>query len=217
MDSSQVRNRWYLNENIDLLWDIDCFSKKEMAFDFVLNFESRLCVYSPNLSQLYGQYSINATGRHGETLVVLPEIYTTERFIGVGTNAVKPTGIYIHPGWLFDLGFPHVMTIPVRHQGRTLRSKPIPMAQGFALVNNRLRKANFLPVIINGALREYRRTAPYLHLHRLDLTCVDRSDFDKRQIKRTIYEKLSDVMPKDLMESVLSREEASFSQEFMRL
>ena len=125
MDSSQIRNRWYLNENIDLLWDIDCFSKKEMAFDFVLNFESRLCVYSPNLSQLYGQYSINATGRHGETLVVLPEIYTTERFIGVGSNAVKPTGIYIHPGWLFDLGFPHVMTIPVRHQGRTLASNSL--------------------------------------------------------------------------------------------
>ncbi|MFA0809286.1 hypothetical protein [Microbulbifer epialgicus] len=195
MEETSERKRWYLQENRDLIWDIDDFQKKHMALEFVLKFECRLCVYSPGLSQLYGTYTINVTGVRSETLVVLPEIYGTEKFIGVNEESIKPTGIYIHPGWLFNLDYNHMMTIPIKHRGRFMRSRPIPLAQGFAMVNNQLRRSQFLPVLVNGSLREYRRTAPFLHLYRVDLEALNRSRFHKEQIREIIGKKLTNILP----------------------
>ena len=43
-------------QNPDLAWDLDEFSQRQRALEFVLQFQSTLCVYSPNvlkhLSQL---------------------------------------------------------------------------------------------------------------------------------------------------------------------
>lgn len=216
MEASSAKKRWYLQENEDLIWDINNFHKKAMALEFVLEFECRLCVYSPALSQLYGAYTINATGVMGETLVVLPEIYSTERFIGVNQESIKPTGIYIHPGWLFGLDFSHVMTIPVRHRGKTLRSRPVPLPQGFAMVNNQLRRSQFLPVLVNGSLREYRRTAPFLHLYRVELTHLDRSEFDREQVRRAVFEKLTGIIPKNVIGEIYPKVALDYSDEFRR-
>ena len=40
-----------LPTNSDLAWDLDDFTQAQRAMDFVLQFETTLCVYSPSVEQ----------------------------------------------------------------------------------------------------------------------------------------------------------------------
>ena len=47
-----------LPENPDLAWDLEEFNHRQRAMDFVMQFESTMCVYSPSVEQLYTTYNM---------------------------------------------------------------------------------------------------------------------------------------------------------------
>ncbi len=177
-----------LPENPDLAWDLEEFRQSDRAQDFVLQFETTLCVYSPSVEQLYTTYNMYfpTSGK----LVILPDpavFHDTFNFIG--PDAVTATGLYIIPGELIDKSGLHLANV---NEDRTLGKRQIPFEAGLrSLINKRPDDDPFLPILAKGDLREFEESWPVLHLHRVRPEALPRlSDLDKSSIASVIAEKL---------------------------
>jgi hypothetical protein len=150
-------------DNKDLVWDIDSFSHRQRAVDFVMGFENKLCVYSASVEQLYTNYNIFFPKEESKRLVILPNPYVPhDTFNGIGVDAVSPTGMEILPGGAQEK--PSLfLRIPFRSSGK---SRLVPLQMGIAIVRQQLPPGKFfLPVLMKGDLRELEATTPCLHLH----------------------------------------------------
>ncbi|GAA3924758.1 hypothetical protein [Litoribacillus peritrichatus] len=178
-------------ENEDLIWDLDDFGKQQLAKQFAMLFENRLCVYSESVEQLYTNYSMNFPSNQNSKMVVLPNPYAYHDTIShINFDAIKPTGIVVLPGELVGRSGLHV-TILVKN--KHVANKPIPFKKAIAHVVGTHKKAGdtFLPVLVKGDLREFNQTLPYMHLHRIKPEFLAMlSEFDRSDIERVVSDKL---------------------------
>lgn len=177
-------------ENPDLAWDVEDSIDMGSASNFVMQFESTLCVYSPSVKQLYSTYNIFISEEHHRKMVILPDpgaFYDT--FNGIPADAIATTGLYIIPGELIGKVGLHLANVDTN---RNLRQRRVPFEPGMRkLMDNRPEEDPFLPVLAKGDLRGFERTWPVLHLHRIKLATLDmHSHLDLTNIKNVITEKL---------------------------
>ncbi len=182
-----------LPENPDLAWDLDDFNDRDRAMDFVRQFETTMCVYSPSVEQLYTNYTMFFPEEWQRKLVILPDpMAFHDTFFHIQPEAVVSTGLYIVPGEL--VGKPGLYLANVK-EDRTLGERQIPFRAGIeAIMKNRPRDDQFLPVLAKGDLRELEQAWPVLHLHRIKPRVLARiSDLDRASLASVINEKLESL------------------------
>jgi hypothetical protein len=181
-------------ENPDLAWDLDEFSHRERAMEFVRQFETTMCVYSPSVEQLYSSYSMYFPMELQRKLVILPDPHAYhDTFFRIQTQAVVATGLYIVPGEL--IGGSGLYLANVQDEDRTLGDRQVPFEAGVrAIMANRPGDDPFLPVLAKGDLREFQQSWPVLHLHRLKpKVLAEISDLDRNSLANVINEKLESL------------------------
>lgn len=178
------------NANNDLVWDIDAFSQRQKALDFVMGFENKLSVYSSSVQQLYTNYNIFFPREESRKLVILPNPYAHHDTInGIVETAVTATGMTIFPG-VFKAKPSLFLRIPFR-QG-AVKYRTVPLQMGLEIVQKQCPADKpFLPVLMKGDLRELNETTPCLHLHRIHINhLTTHSALDRNDIEKVIRRKL---------------------------
>jgi hypothetical protein len=175
-------------QNPDLAWDLDQFFQRSRATEFVTQFQTTLCVYSPTVELLYATYEILFPEELDAKLVILPDknaYYDT--FTRIVTDWVKPTGLYIVPGELINRNGLHLANVTAERSLGVSGIRAIMAARG----------ANdpFLPVLAKGDLREFEQSWPVLHLHRICLPGLTHlSELDRCSMANVITEKLESLL-----------------------
>jgi hypothetical protein len=179
-----------LTANPDLAWDVEETIDMEMAKDFVMQFETTLCVYSPSVKQLYSTYNIFFPKEHHRKMVILPDPSAFhDTFNGIPTDAIARTGLYIISGEFIGKAGLHLANVD---KDRNLRQRRIPFEKGMRkLMESRPENDPFLPILAKGDLRGFERAWPVLHLHRVKLGPLQfHSHLDLTNITNVITEKL---------------------------
>jgi hypothetical protein len=182
-----------LPDNPDLAWDISEAIDRDRAIDFIMQFETTLCVYSASVEQLYSTYNIFFPREYHRRMVILPDPAAFhDTFHGVVQDAVIMTGLYIIPGEL--IGEPGLYLANVK-KDRTLGERRIPFESGMrTILRNRPADDPFLPVLAKGDLRGFEESWPVLHLHRVKLGALSqRSELDRTNIRNVVTEKLESL------------------------
>ncbi len=181
-----------LPTNDDLAWDLD-FSETERAMDFVRQFETTLCVYSPSVEQIYSTYNMFFPDDWDRKLVILPDSGAFhDTFYHVEKPSVTATGLYIIPGQLVDREGLFLANV---EEDRSLGNRQVPFEAGLrAIMNSREKGDPFLPVLAKGDLRELEQSWPVLHLHRVNPAAVEQmSQLDRTNLTNVITEKLESL------------------------
>lgn len=175
-----------------LIWRLSEFKNHERAITFAKQFQETLCVYSGPVQQLYTNYEISVPRDEHRSLIILPDPYAHyDTFSWITEEAVRPTGMSIVPGDIFNKDGLY-LTLPLVKDGKKT-TRPVPLKVGLLTMFRHEREdMPFLPVITKGDLRAFRMDEPSLHLHRiLPGKLADRSEMEVRQIQRVIREKLN--------------------------
>lgn len=183
-----------LPDNPDLAWDIGDTIDRERAIEFVMQFETTLCVYSPSVQQLYSTYNIFFPREYDRKMVILPDPTAFhDTFHHVSQDAVSATGLYIIPGEL--IGKPGLYLANVQ-KDRTLGRRRIPFEAGMkTIARSRPEDDPFLPVLAKGDLRHFEESWPVLHLHRVKLPDLpEHSELDRTNIRNVVLEKLESLI-----------------------
>lgn len=182
-----------LPENEDLAWDLDDFTYSERAMEFVMQFESTLCVYSPSVEQVYTNYNMFFPKEWEGKLVILPDPTAYhDTFFNIEPKGVAATGLYIVPGQLLNRQGLFLANID---ENRNLGTRQIPFEAGIrAIMKKRPPNDPFLPVLAKGDLREFEQSWPVMHLHRVKPTVLSQlSDLDRSSLAKVITEKLESL------------------------
>ena len=183
-----------LPANDDLAWDLDDFAQAQRAMDFVLQFETTLCVYSPSVEQIYSTYNMFFPDDWDRKLVILPDAGAFhDTFYHVNRSAVTATGLNIIPGEL--IGKTGLYLANVDEVTRGLGPRQVPFEAGMrAIMKARSAKDPFLPVLAKGDLRELEQSWPVLHLHRVNPAVVENmSALDRSNLTNVVMEKLESL------------------------
>jgi len=182
-----------LPENSDLAWDLGEITNRERAIEFIMQFETTLCVYSPNVEQIYSSYNIYFPEDYDRKMVILPDPGAFhDTFNGVTSDSVTATGLYIIPGELVGKTGLY-LTNTVGDRGLGKRQLPF-VAALKAIIRQRPAEDPFIPILGKGDLREFQDDWPILHLHRVRLsTLTELSNLDKTNIKNGVIEKLESL------------------------
>ncbi len=183
----------FQTSNKDLEWSLEAINQRKRAVEFVMAFESQLCVYSASVEQFYTNYTINFTGADASTMVILPNPYAFhDTYHGIEGASIRDTGLHIVPGDIIGKSGLFVM---VTYKDKKVRPAPIPLKHAIKkMLNSQHGEDPFLPLLIKGDLREFDAQMPCLHLHRVKLSELTlMSDFDKKSIQSAISDKLSDL------------------------
>ncbi|MCL6416224.1 hypothetical protein MIB92_11225 [Aestuariirhabdus sp. Z084] len=185
------------NENPDLFWDLSAISNKQLASNFFKKVSSAFCVYSPSVEKIYSNFEVILPRDNNSGLIVLPNPYAFhDMFSFINTASIKKTGIMLHPGESFGHQGGLFLSLPMRGNKR---SKMLEFMHGINLINNTYKaksegKKLFLPVLMNGDLREFKAAHPYLHLHRIDVTeLANLSEFERQDIQDSIYHRFKQI------------------------
>lgn len=182
-----------LPENPDLAWDIGEGIDRERAIDFIMQFETTLCVYSASVEKLYSTFNIYFPREYHRKMVILPDPAAFhDTFSGINTDAVQMTGLYIIPGELISEQGLYLANVK---KDRSLGERRIPFENGMrTLMHNRPDDDPFLPVLAKGDLRGFEESWPVLHLHRVKLSELsERSELDRTNIRNAVVEKLESL------------------------
>ena len=182
-----------LPTNSDLAWDLDDFAQAQRAMDFVLQFETTLCVFSPSVEQIYSTYNMFFPDDWDRKLVILPDAGAYhDTFYHVDRTAVTATGLYIIPGELIGRTGLYLANVD---DNRSLGSRQIPFEAGLRhIISRRPADDPFLPVLAKGDLRELEQSWPVMHLHRVHPKHIDNmSDLDRTNLTNVIAEKLESL------------------------
>jgi hypothetical protein len=179
------------DKNNDLVWDLEAFSQRQRAIDFVMGFENKLCVFSNSVEQLYTNYNIFFPREEARKLVILPNPYAHhDTFNGIPESAVSATGMEILPSVMHGKQA-LFLRIPFK-QGSI---KVVPLQMGLRVVQQQCPPDRpFLPVLMKGDLRELDASIPCLHLHRIHVNrLLSHSTLDKNDIEKVIRKRLADL------------------------
>jgi len=182
-----------LPDNPDLAWDLGETIDRDRAMEFVLQFETTLCVYSPSVQQLYSTYNIFFPREYDRKMVILPDPGAFhDTFHNLDQNAVTATGLYIIPGEL--IGKSGLLLANVK-KDRSLGERRIPFESGMqTIAKSRPEDDPFLPVLAKGDLRHFEESWPVLHLHRIKLPDLpEHSELDRINIRNVVLEKLESL------------------------
>ncbi|MDQ2075061.1 hypothetical protein RBH33_00020 [Marinimicrobium sp. ABcell2] len=177
----------FADDNKDLVWDLDAFSQRRKATDFVMGFENKLCVYSGAVEQIYTNYNIFFPKEEERKLVILPNPYAPhDTFNGIPQEAVSATGLYIVPGRVGDKdGL--LLRIPFRSGNSKFRT--VPLQVGLRVVGqSRTPDRPLLPVLMKGDLRELNADTPCLHLHTIQLDQLEKHSMLERDSLRKVIQ-----------------------------
>lgn len=191
-----------LPENPDLAWDLHDFNHRERAMEFVRQFETTMCVYSPSVEQLYSNYRMYFPQEWRRKLVILPDPTAFhDTFFHIQPQAVVSTGLYVVPGELVNKDG---LFLANMREDRTLGDRHVPFEAGIrAIMKKRPKDDQFLPVLAKGDLRELEQSWPVLHLHRIKPKILERiSELDRNSLVTVIVEKLDSLF--------LARQKAGF-------
>ena len=182
------------SSNKDLEWDFESINQAKKAADFVMHFESRLCVYSPSVQQVYTNYTFNFPNEDVEKMVILPNPYAFhDTFHSVISDTVRDTGLHIIPGETIGK---QGLYLVVRYKNKRVSPAPIPFEQALQkMLQSQSGQDPFLPILIKGDLREFNAGTPCMHLHRIkvnDLTAL--SEFERKGMQKSIADKLSELL-----------------------
>ena len=184
-----LSNIAFKQQNADLEWDL-ALNSRQGAIDFVMHFESQLCVYSASVEQLYTNYTINFSSRADAPLVILPNPYAFhDTYSRISAQAIRDTGLFIIPGETIGKQGLHLVS---RQKQKSANSTPIPFRHALKkILSTQANEDPFLPVLVKGDLREFNSRTPCLHLHRIKLGELGKlSVFEQQSIKRAINQKL---------------------------
>ena len=179
-----------LQTDESLVWSLREFEDQRRAIEFVRHFASTLAVFSNKVGHLYARYDVMLPQGGQEELIVVPDLEAfTDTWYGIPDRAVKATDYTILPGGVVGKSglFLH---IPIGDGGK---GRAVPLAAGLRAVADEFvaREEEFLPVLTKGDLRAFRKQAPMLKLHRLDLREMrDKSRFELNDIRNGIRQKL---------------------------
>jgi len=179
-----------LPENPDLAWDLEDFNHRQRAMDFVMQFESTLCVYSSTVQQIYTTYNMFFPREWDSKLVILPDpAVFHDTFFHIEPKAVVATGLYIIPGELIDKEGLFLANVD---ENRSLGKRQFPFESALkAIIKNRPEDDPFLPVLAKGDLREFEQSWPVMHLHRVKpAVLAEISNLDRTSLFNVINEKL---------------------------
>lgn len=182
-----------LPTNSDLAWDLDDFAQAQRAMDFVLQFETTLCVFSPSVEQIYSTYNMFFPDDWDRKLVILPDAGAFhDTFFHVDRSAVTATGLYIIPGELINKTGLYLANVD---DDRSLGARQIPFEAGLRhIISQRPANDPFLPVLAKGDLRELEQSWPVMHLHRVHPNTIENmSDLDRTNLTNVIAEKLESL------------------------
>ena len=182
-----------LPDNPDLAWDLGEGIDRDLAADFVMQFETTFCVYSASVEQLYSTYNIFFPREYHRRMVILPDPAAFhDTFNGIVPEAVVMTGLYIIPGELIGESGLYLANVK---KDRTLGERRIPFEVGMrAILKNRPADDPFLPVLAKGDLRGFEESWPVLHMHRVKLGLLsERSELDRTNIRNVVTEKLESL------------------------
>lgn len=178
-----------LHSDESLVWSLREFEDNRQAVDFVRHFRSSLSVFSNTVSQIYARYDVELPQAGGEALVVVPDLEAfTETWYSIPERAVKATEYTILEGSVVGRSglFLHMPS-----EGG--KGKAVPLIAGLRSVSDMFtaKGDEFLPVLTKGDLRAFKKQAPMLKLHRLDLSEMqDKSRFELNDIRAGIRQKL---------------------------
>lgn len=172
------------SDNKDLVWDLDSFSQRQLAANFVMGFENKLCVYSNSVEQLYTNYNIFFPKEESRKLVILPNPYAPhDTYNGIPSRSVTATGLHILP----DDNGALQLTLPLKRGTKEYRK--VPLRVGLRMVEQRLPAGkSFLPVLMKGDLREMDASTPCLHLHFIHLDRLEEHSVLERNGIRKVIE-----------------------------
>lgn len=179
-----------LQSDESLVWSLREFEDQRRALEFVRHFASTLSVFSNKVGHLYARYDVMLPQGGQEELIVVPDLEAfTDTWYGIPDRAVKPTDYTILPGGVVGKSglFLH---IPMGDGGK---GRAVPLSAGLRAVTDEFlgRQEEFLPVLTKGDLRAFRKQAPMLKLHRLELREMrDKSRFELNDIRNGIRQKL---------------------------
>ena len=179
-----------LPENPDLAWDLEDFNHRQRATEFVMQFESTLCVYSSTVKQIYTTYNMFFPREWDSKLVILPDpAVFHDTFFHIDPKAVVATGLYIIPGELIDKEGLFLANVD---ENRSLGKRQFPFESALkAIIKNRPHSDPFLPVLAKGDLREFEQSWPVMHMHRVKpAVLAEISDLDRTSLFNVINEKL---------------------------
>ena len=182
-----------LPDNPDLAWDLDEIINRQQAEQFVMQFETTLCVYSGTVEQLYSNYHIFFPSDAGRKMVILPDPGAYhDTFHGVHPESVTETGLYVVPGELIGRSGLYVTNLL---KDRRMGPRQIPFEKGMRkIMTRRPGDDPFLPVLAKGDLREFEQRWPVLHLHRIELSkLMDRSALERKGIQDVVMEKIEEL------------------------
>lgn len=191
-----------LPDNPDLSWDLDAFSHRDRARDFVQQFEATMCVYSATVQQLYSSYHMFFPEEWQRRLVILPDPQAFhDTFFNIAPKAVAATGLYIIPGELIGRQGLYLANVD---ENRSLGHRQVPFAAGMrAIIEHQPPDEPFLPILAKGDLREFERSWPVLHLHRVRPRVLERiSELDRHSLANVIYEKLQPLLLQEQKASI---------------
>lgn len=177
-----------------LVWSLREFEDRRRALDFVRHFSNSLSIFSNKVNQIYARYEVQLPTAGSEELIVVPDMEAfTETWYSIPDRAVKQTGYTILPGGVVGKSglFLH---IPF---GAGSKGRAVPLAAGLRAVAEefKTRGEDFLPLLTKGDLKAFKKQAPMLQLHRLDLTQMkDKSRFELNDISSGIRQKLRACM-----------------------
>jgi len=180
-------------ENNDLVWDLDAFNQRQLAIDYVMGFENKLCIYSDSVEQLYTNYNIFFPEDEDRKLVILPNPYSHhDTFNSIPEEAITATGLNIIPGEVVGKEGVY-LTIPFK-SGKT-RYRAVPLQIGLRVINQQRPDGHpLLPVLVKGDLRELEAKTPCLHLHCINLSKLEGlSGLDVSSIRSVISERLNGI------------------------
>lgn len=182
-----------LPDNPDLAWDLAEIINRKRATEFVMQFETTLCVYSGTVEQLYSNYNIFFPKEEDRRMVILPDpIAYHDTFQGIPPDAVAETGLYIIPGELIDREGLYLTNLM---RDRTMARRQVPFELGMRKIfEKRPAEDPFLPVLTKGDLREFEESWPVVHLHRVRLPLLgERSALERKGIHDVVMEKLEEL------------------------
>jgi len=174
--------------NQDLEWSMKHIFNRQSAYDFVQEFQQLLCVYSPTVSQIYANYEFCYNGE--DTLLVLPNQYAYhDTFHHIDSESACKTHMQIVPGAILKKSGHQLLLRGCPEKGKT---QILPLLDALKCMFYHIQKQlGALPVLINGDLRELKRTCPILNLHMIrtdKLTGL--SKFEIEDIRQTVMDRI---------------------------
>jgi hypothetical protein len=175
-------------------WDIHNIERKYDAYRFAKLFENRFCVYSPTVQKLYTDYQIVEPSLESDKIMLLPTLTAdSEPYHDIEPSCIVSTDVKVIPGEIVGRKGIHLAMPDLEQPGKF---KVFAFKEGLAELKKSLYQGRpFLPVLMNGDLREFDKKLPFLQLHIINIDkLVNLSSFERNDMSNLINTRLNSMI-----------------------